>query len=378
MAADSYKDHLYALILAGGGGTRLWPRSRNKTPKQFLKLFKGKTLIQITANRLSKLLPWDRIFIVTVSNEYKHTTEKLLPRIPKENILVEPARKNTAPAHGLGATYIFKKDPNAVIINAASDHLIKPTSSYLENSSYAARYAFESGMLVSLGIKPTYPNTGYGHIKRGVSLQKNGRTIYKVAKFVEKPPLNTAIKYTKSNKYYWNANQYVWRADSFLSELAKHEPKVGKAMDSIAQAIGSPDERETIEKRYKSLPNTTTSGKDLSVDYAVSERTKNFAVLPVTYNWTDIGDWNEVWKNLPHDELGNVIIDGDEPGGEIINFDTSDALIHKDGRLIALLDVDNIIVVDTKDALLIASKSRAQNVKKIVEDLKAKKRIDLL
>lgn len=377
--SNNYKDHLYALIVAGGGGTRLWPKSRNKTPKQFLYLFNRKTLTQITAERLNKFIPWENIFVVTVSEAYKKETKKEVPGIPADNIVVEPARKNTAPAHGIGALYIYKKDKDAVVINAAADHLISPVNKYIKASKAAASAAFSGDLLVALGIKPTYPNIGYGHIKRGKKFGVfEGKTFYKITKFVEKPPLPLAKRYTKSGDYYWNANQYVWRAETYLKALEKHEPKVGEAINRISEAIGTKKEEEIIKKEYSHMPDTTSEGKDLSIDYAVSEKADNFLVLPVDYNWTDIGDWNEVWKNLEKDEGGNVIIDGDAPGGEIINLDTTDALIHTDGRLIAVVDVDNIVVVDTGNAVLICSKSKAQNVKKIVQQLKKEKKVEYL
>ena len=376
---ETYEEHLYALIVAGGGGTRLWPRSRNATPKQFLKLFNNQTLTQITSVRLNKFIPWSNIFVVTVSEAYKKEVTKQGPQIPIANILVEPARKNTAPAHGLGALYIYKKDHDAVIVNAAADHLVTPVDKYINASKAAAKAAFSGNLLVALGIKPTYPNVGYGHIKKGVKFAIfEGKTLYKVDKFVEKPPLPLAIKYTKSGNYYWNANQYVWRADTYLTALKKYEPLLGTVMDSIFGALGTPDEKKVIQNQYKIIPDTTTDGKDLSIDYAVSERADNFLVLPVDYNWTDIGDWNEVWENLDKDDSGNVIIDGDEPGGRVISLDTSNTIVHSDGRLIVIIDVDDVAVVDTKNAVLICSKTKAQNVKKSVEQVKYEKKLEYL
>lgn len=379
MSKGNYKDHLYALVVAGGGGTRLWPKSRNATPKQFLSLFYKKTLIQITSDRLNKFIPWSNIFVVTVSEAYKKEVTKEVPQIPSDNIVVEPARKNTAPAHGIGALYIYKKDHDAVIVNAAADHLVTPIAKYIKASKAAAAVAFRGNFLVALGIKPTYPNVGYGHIKKGEKFAiSEGKTLYKVDKFVEKPPLPLAMKYTKSGNYYWNANQYVWRADTYLNALKKYEPLLGMVMDSISGSLGTYDEKKVIEIQYSKIPDTTTDGKDLSIDYAVSERADNFLVLPVDYNWTDIGDWNEVWENLDKDESGNVIIDGDEPGGRVISLDTSNTIIHSDGRLIVVIDVDDVAVIDTKNAVLVCAKSKAQNVKKIVERLKEEKMLELL
>lgn len=379
MAKENYSEHLYALIVAGGGGTRLWPRSREKTPKQFLPLFHNQTLTQITAERINKIIPWEKIFVITVSDEYKKEIEKEVKEIPPENIIVEPERKNTAPAHGLGALYISKKDPDAIILNESADHLVSPLSHYFSVLKSAASSVWEGDYLLAVGIKPTYPNIGYGYIKRGEKVgEYEGREVYKLNKYVEKPKIELAKKFLESGDYSWNANQYVWRADNFLKALAKHEPKVGEVLAKIDKAIGTKSEKEVIAKTYKEIPETTKEGKPLAVDYAVSEKADNFLTIVADYNWTDIGDWKEVWENLIKDQSSNVLIDGNEEGGEIINIDTTDALIHKDGRLIAVVDVDNLIIVDTKDALLVTTKSRAQSVKKIVEELKKKNRKELL
>lgn len=379
MPKNTYKKHLYAIIVAGGGGTRLWPRSRNATPKQFLKLFKNKTLTQITANRFNKIVPWEKIFIVTTTQEYKKEALKEVPEFVPENVLVEPLRRNTAPAHGLGATFIYSKDKDAVILNESADHLVKPHGRYFEILNAAAEAAYGGDWMVAVGIKPTYPNIGYGHIKRGKRFGRfGGETIYKLDKFVEKPPLALAKKYTASGKYFWNANEFVWRADTYIKALNSYEPEVGKSLEYIAQAIGTSSEQKVINREYKKMPEKTKEGKPLSIDYAVAEKAKNFLVIGADYHWTDIGDWNEVWVNLKKDDVRNVIIDGDEPGGRVINLDTTDAIIHTDGRLIAVVDVDNVVVVDTKNALLVCSKSKAQNVKKIVNQLKAERKKEYL
>ena len=379
MTSEDFKDHIYACILAGGGGTRLWPKSTNKTPKQFLKLFEGKTLTQITAKRLRSFLTWDKIYVVTVSNEYKQEILEEVPRLHPENIIVEPARRNTAPAHAIGAVYIYKKDPDAVIINAAADHLISPDRGYKKTMEVAAKVVYGGDHLIAVGIEPTYPGTGYGHLKRGKKFAVvNGKTVYKSDKFVEKPDYLTAERFNKTGKYFWNANHYVWRADSLIKAINKFEPKVGRAMEKINNAIGTSNEKSIVLKEYKGLPKKTTDGKPMSIDYAISEKAKNFLLVVANYNWTDIGDWSEVWTNLKHDNLGNVIIDGGEEGGEIIKIDTSNALIHTDGRLIAAIDVDDIVIVDTKKVLLVCRKDQAQNVKKIVNQLKEEGRKELL
>lgn len=369
---NNYKDHLYAMILAGGGGTRLWPKSRNATPKQFLKLFDRKTLTQITAKRFREILPWERIFCVTVSEKYKKEILQELPSFKAENIIVEPARRDTGPAHGVGAAFIHKKDPEAVIMTESADRLVKPVKKYLDTLTAAAELAYKEKVLIAIGVKPRYPHVGLGHIKKGKKLASIKNVVfYKLEKFVEKPPLALAKKYTRSGKYYWNAGQFVWRADSILEALKKYEPKIYQPLEKIKKALGTSDEKKVFKSEYKAMPK-------ISIDYAVAEKATNFKVAEAEFFWTDIGDWLEVWRNLDKDKDGNVFIDGDEPGGRVINLDTSDALIHMDGRLIAIVDVDDIVVVDTKNALLVCSKSKAQNVKKIVNQLKEEKKVEYL
>ncbi len=372
MTVDDYKKHLYILLLAGGGGTRLWPKSKEKTPKQFLKLFKNKTLLQVTAGRFNKILPWERIYCVTVSEEYKREILKEVPQFLADNIIVEPARRDTGPAHGIGAAFIHKKDSDAVIITEAADRIVEPISRYLKVLMTAAKVAYESHMLIATGVKTRYPHIGLGHIKRGKKWQtRGGVKFFKLDRFVEKPPLYLARRYTNSGRYYWNAGQFVWRADDILESLQKYAPEISKELKLITNSLGTGSQNTTIKTSYEAMPK-------IAIDYAVAEKATNFLVVEGDFFWTDIGDWKEVWENLQKDNLGNVIIDGGAEGGEVINFDTSDALIHTDGRLVAVVDVDNIVIVDTKDVLLVCSKSKAQNVKKIVELLKEKGRKELL
>jgi mannose-1-phosphate guanylyltransferase len=372
MEVANYKDHLYALILAGGGGTRLWPRSRQKTPKQFLKLFDSETLTQVAVKRFSEILPMDKIFIITVSEDYKKEIIKEIPKLPKENIIVEPVRRETGPAHALGALYIESKDPSAVIMTESADRLVKPVVRYLETLKKAAKIAFEKHVLIAMGVEPRYPHTGLGHIKKGKKINIIGNVdFYKLEQFVEKPPMDLAKEYTASGKYLWNAGQYVWRADDLLASYKKHKPEIFKNLEEIRPHIGKSDEAKSLASEYEKMPS-------ISVDYAISEKEKNFYVVAGDFFWTDIGDWREVWANSKKDNKSNVIISGDEPGGEVLTFDTTDSLVHSDGRMISVVGLDNIVIVDTPDALLVCSKSHAQSVKKIVEKLKEEKRKELL
>lgn len=356
---------MFALILAGGGGTRLWPRSRNKTPKQFLPLFfENQTLTQLTFIRFKKFIPVDKIYCVTVSEDYKKEILKEVPEFIPNNIIVEPARRETGPAQALGAYTIYQKDKDAVIVTESADRLVNPVQRYIQVLKASAEVAFNEKVLIALGVSPRYPHTGLGHIKKGIkkAVIKDVH-FFKLKKFVEKPELSLAKKYTDSKDYYWNAGEFVWRADVLLDELKKYSPEIYNNLERLRN--------ENIKKVYEDMPK-------IAIDYAIAEKSKNFYVVHGDFHWTDIGDWKEVWENSKKDSFGNVLIGRNENEGEIINIDTSDALIHKDGRMIAVIDVDNIIVVDTKDALLICSKSKAQNVKKVVEILREQKKNSLL
>jgi len=318
----------------------------------------------LTFLRFLKLVPAERIFCVTVSEEYKKEILREVPEFVKENIIVEPVRRETGPAHALGAYVIHQKDPNAVIVTEAADRLVNPVQRYLQVLKASAEVAYKEKVLIALGVPPRYPHTGLGHIKRGDKYVVIGDVhFFKLDKFIEKPPLELAKKYTDSKDYYWNAGEFVWRADSLLEEIKKHAPEIYKNIERL--------KTEEIEKVYQDMPS-------IAIDYAVAEKSKNFYVVHGDFSWTDIGDWKEVWENIKKDDMGNVIITGDEKGGEVINIDTTNALIHSDGRLIAAIDVDNLIIVDTKEALLVCSKSHAQSVKKIVERLKEQGRKELL
>jgi mannose-1-phosphate guanylyltransferase len=328
--------------------------------------------MQVAVRRFSEVLPWEKIYVVTVSHDYRREVLKECPRLHEENVIVEPERRETGPAHGLGALIIHHRDSEAVIMTEAADRLVKPISRYLEVLTAAAKMAFEEKVLIAIGVEPRYPHTGLGHIKKGHKIPYKGDIdFYKLDKFVEKPSIELAKKYTESGDYLWNAGQYVWRADILLLSYKENAPEIYKNLLEIESHIDSKDEKVFLESEYKKMPT-------ISVDYAITEKSKKFVAVAGDFFWTDIGDWREVWANSKKDSQSNVIISGDEPGGEVINIGTTDSLIHTDGKMIAVVGLDNIVVVDTKDALLVASKSHAQDVKQIVEKLKEEKRTELL
>lgn len=364
---DSFQKHTFVLILAGGGGTRLWPMSRDKTPKQFLKLFGGKSLFRLTFERALKITTKDKIYVNT-SAKYVTEVQKECPELKSDQIIGEPIRRDTAMGFAMGALYIKHKDNDAVIVNLCSDHLITPINHFVSDTKLAAKIAFEKNEFVTIGVKPSFPHTGLGHI-----LAKNkypGYTgVLTGTKFVEKPPLPLAKKYTESGNYYWNTALYVWKAETLLTLLKEHSPKTTALFPRLEKSIGTDKEKEDLQLVYQMAPS-------ISIDYALSEKMKKFGCIPGHFNWTDVGDWNETWKNLPQDENGNAIV-GPETT-EYIGLDSENNMLLLNKKLIATVGLRNMIVIDTPDALLICPKDSAQAVKKTVEMLKEKKLTDYL
>lgn len=363
MDKEEIKKHLFVLIPCGGGGTRLWPRSRNKMPKQFTKLLSKKSLFQITVDRFDGFVSWERIFVVTTTEAYGELVRKQAPKIPKKNILIEPMRRNTAMAYGLGAVYIQKLDPEAIIITETADHPIENVPVYLKNFMTSAQAAAQGDILVTTGIKPTYAHTGFGYIKRGSVWQKfDSQPVYKLEKFTEKPDLKTAKQYLKSGDYFWHASLFVWRADSYLEALKKHEPKAGRAIEKISQAVGTSREKSIIKEAYQEAP-------EISVDYAVAERADNFYMVVGEFGWEDVGNWQVVYKLLKKDKDGNAVLKFGKKG-EFIGINAKDNLIQFDDQLIAAIDVEDLVIVDAEGIVLVCRKDKAESVKKMVQLLK--------
>ncbi|HBC73203.1 MAG: hypothetical protein UX91_C0009G0027 [Candidatus Amesbacteria bacterium GW2011_GWB1_47_19] len=357
---EEVQKHTYVLILAGGGGTRLWPQSRESFPKQFVKLFSGKSLFSLTLARAKKIVPSNHIFIATIS-QYQALVKKEAGSIPSENIFVEPIRRDTAIAHGLGAAYIYKQDPEAVIINLASDHLISPVDTFISQLKLAARTAYSSKYLVTVGIKPLFPHTGMGYIK--ASRTWSGEPGLLIGeKFVEKPPINIARRYISSGKYYWNANLYVFKAGLYLDLLKKFAPKSYTFFPQILNAIGTDNEKQIIRQAFQMAPT-------ISIDFAVSEHLHKFICIPGKFNWSDVGDWNVVWQHLFKDKLGNVI-EGPHGKGQYIGINSRNNILFLDKKIVATVGLNDMVIVDTPDALLICPKEDAQGVKLVVQTLK--------
>ncbi len=358
---EKIQDHLYVLILAGGGGTRLWPLSREKSPKQFVKLFKGKSLFELTLERAKKVTSADKIFLSTTI-KYHKKVKKESPGIPDKNIICEPVRRDTALAQGLAALYIYKQDPEAVIVNLASDHLISPTEKFVNDMLLAAKVAIETKMVVTMGIKILYPHIGLGHIKAVKPLNINSPRVLMGEKFVEKPPLEIAKEYSTSGQYFWNANHYVWLAKVLIDGLEKYAPETAANFPQILKAIGTTKEKKVIQSAFQSAPT-------ISIDFALSEKLQKFICIPASYTWTDVGYWNVVWENLPKDSIGNVI-EGPHGMGKYIGINSRNNLLFLDKKIVATVGLEDMLIVDTPDALLICPKDEAQGVKQVVQALK--------
>ena len=352
-----------ALIMAGGRGERFWPKSRKNLPKQFLSLTDdGKTMIQLTVERILPLVKMEDIYIST-NRDYKELVRQQLPEIPEENILCEPVGRNTAPCIGLGAVHMRKKYEDAVMYVLPSDHLIKYTSIFLSTLTDAGEVAEQGENLVTLGITPDCPETGYGYIKF-LPDQMLGRA-FEVDRFVEKPDLETAKEYVASEQYLWNSGMFIWKVSTILKNLETYLPETYQGLNRIADAIGTEEEEMVLEKEFSAFQSE-------SIDYGIMEKAKNIYILSGSFGWDDVGSWLAVGRIKKSNEFGNVI------NGNAVTVDTKNCIIQGGKKLIATVGIEDIIVVDTEDALLICEKDSAGNIKKVLENLKICNRTEYL
>lgn len=348
---------LYALILAGGIGTRLWPRSRQQMPKQLLDIVAKNTMLQETFVRISPLIPPERIFIVT-NDTYAPLVLEQIPVLPKSNVINEPSGHGTAPCIGLSALYLKRLDAQEVMASLHADHLIEDAPGFRRALKAAAQVA-ETGHLVTLGIKPDHPDTGYGYIRRGEVLgEAEGYQVYRVEKFIEKPDEETALKFLESGQYFWNSGIFVWKISTILKEMEKDLPDLYAKLMIIYEAIGTENERQIIEEVWETID-------DESIDVGIMERAEKVAVIPVDIGWSDVGSWATLADILPRDREDNVVV-----GGEHIGVDTTGSLLYGTKRLIATVGLKDMIVVDTEDVVLVCPKDRAQDVKDLVDKLR--------
>ncbi len=358
---------MYAVIMAGGSGTRFWPLSREKMPKQLLKIGGEDTLIRETVSRVLPLVRIEDIFIVTNESLADTINYQLSTKFEQPwegNFILEPEGKNTAPAIGLAALHLERIDPESIMVVLAADHSIRRSDEFLKllrNAAEAARQDY----LVTFGIKPDRPETGYGYIKAGEkitveSTEQSVGDVHRVEAFVEKPDLETAKKYLKDGHYYWNSGMFIWKTKALLNEIEKHQPSLYRGLQDIRNVIGTPKEADVIRDVFKKL-------EPISIDYAVMEKTERAAVIPADIGWSDVGSWTALDDVSVRDAAGNVI------SGNVIDIGSRDSIIYADKRLVATIGLKDAVVVDTPDATLVCSKERAQDVKKVVDELKKRK-----
>jgi len=350
---------MLALILAGGTGTRLWPKSRKYRPKQLLDIVAKNTMLQETFMRIRPILEPGRIFVVT-NRTYAPTVKAQLPSIPSRNIITEPEGKGTAPCIGLSVLYMKRLDPEAVMASLHADHVIEKPEEFRKALLAAAEVARE-GYLVTLGVKPTQPETGYGYIRQGQLWREvGGFPVYKAEGFTEKPNFETACSYLEQGCYYWNSGIFVWKLSTIMEEFRQHMPKLYSQLMRLDEAIGTEEEEKILEEVWQEVENE-------SIDQGIMEKSSKVMVIPVDMGWSDVGNWATLADILPKDEANNVIV-----GGEHIGIDTTGSLLYGTKRLIATVGLKDMIVVETDDIILVCPKSRAQDVKKLVELLKDK------
>lgn len=346
--------------MAGGGGTRLWPVSRRKHPKQIISLIEDNSLFQGTVQRLVGLFPPERILVVTVAEQYELLREQA-PHLPEENFLLEPAPRGTASVVGLAAKVLQTRDPQAVMAVLPSDHFIRNRDLFYLILRVAIDVA-EKEYLVTLGITPTFPATVYGYIQRGELLsEKFAYPAYQVSKFKEKPNDKQAREMLASHDHSWNSGMFMWRTDTILAEISRQMPDLHAALTQIGAVWGTEKQDSVLMDLWPTLKNET-------IDYGVMENAEKVAVLPAGgLEWSDIGNWNSLFDVLVPDKDGNIVFSGHH-----IPLETSSSLVYgnKDGRLIVTIGVDNLIIVDTGDVLLVCRKDQAAKVRQVVDNLK--------
>lgn len=343
---------MIALIMAGGVGTRFWPQSRKKNPKQFLSILSEKTMIQMTVDRLSPIMDLKDIYIVT-SADQKKLTQDNLPKLPEENIIIEPFGMNTAPCIGLSAIYLRQRySINEQVLVLPADHLIEKKEQFLANVQKASAYA-EKDNLVTFGIKPLYPATGYGYIE-GSDAFENG--VYGVARFKEKPNQEVAEQFLASGNFFWNSGMFLWKLETIIAAFSAYLPKVYKLLEDISHSWKDKGIETDISELYKQMPS-------IPIDIGIMEQAEKRVVLSVDLGWSDVGSWKALYKHLEKDGDGNSLTE--------LSYclDSKNNLV-KSSKFVALVGVENLVVVDTEDSLLVSRIDESEKVKKIVDYLK--------
>lgn len=348
---------LHAVVMAGGSGTRFWPESRRETPKQFLKLAGPRTMIQATLDRCAPWAPLERAWVVTNVLQAEQTRRQL-PGLPAGHVLVEPCGRNTAPCIGLAAIHLLRDDPQAVMLVMPADHVIRPAAEFRRAVDAAvALVEQDPARLVLFGVLPTYPATGFGYIEREAPLAGNG-SAYRVASFREKPDRDTAGQYLASGRFYWNCGIFVWRARQIIDALARHEPDIHARLLRLAPSIGTPEWDAALLEEFPQM-------KSISIDYAVLEREPGICVLEAPFEWDDVGSWHALRRLNESDADGNTVV------GPHCGVETRNCIIRtSDDHLVATLGLDDVIVVHTPDATLVARADDDGAIRQLVDRLR--------
>lgn len=350
-----YKVKKTALVMAGGRGERFWPRSRKSFPKQFLALTDdGRTMIQLTVARILPLVDIEDIFVVT-NNSYRELVKEQLPELPGENIICEPMGKNTAPCIGLGAMHISKKYGDAIMMVLPSDHLIKYNGMFVNVMEEACQLAELDTNLVTLGITPDYPETGYGYIKFNPKMRKG--TAFDVDRFVEKPSLELAKEYLETEEYLWNSGMFIWKVSSILENMRLFLGNIYSGLMNIKESIGTEDYNKVLDEKFSAF-------KSESIDYGIMEKAKNIYTIPCAFGWDDVGSWLAVERIRKSNEHGCVI------SGNVITADSYNCIIEGSEKLIATVGIEDLVIVDSQDAILICEKKSTGKIKDVLESLR--------
>ena len=355
MSKDAPFKHAYAVIMAGGSGTRFWPLSRRKHPKQLLELFRRGSLLEQTIARIRPVIPPERTFVFT-SELVRREVIRKLRGVAKEQIVAEPVGRNTAPTVAVAASVVLRHDPEGLMVILPSDHVITRPEAFRRVLRAGCQVAAVEGRSVVIGLKPTRPETGYGYVRRGAATGRwDGQQVFEVKKFTEKPSLAVARRYVAAGRYFWNGGMFIWRASTLLANLGRFQPEMARLLHRIV-AAGGAQSRAAMRRLFPGF-------EKISVDYALMEKISNIYVVAADVGWSDVGSWEVIHELSPKDRDGNV-----RPRRSVC-LDARDNMIASPTKFVVALGVRDLVIVETSDALLVCARGRSQDVGKAVQEL---------